>query len=130
MIAADTNIVLRLFIQDDPNQSKQAAQLFADHTIWVSRTVLLECEWVLRSALQHSRDRIYEMMDTLIHLEGVVVEDYPLLYQCLESYDKGMDFADALHLHLANQENLDFYTFDKKLVHKAKAVSAKAQLLN
>lgn len=129
MIAADTNIVLRLFIQDDPKQSKDAVRLFSENTVWVSRTVILECEWVLRSALQHSREIIYEMLDTLIHLEGVIVEDYQILYKSLQGYADGMDFADALHLYTANNEEIAFYTFDKKLVKLANKLHASAQLL-
>ncbi len=90
---------------------------------------MLECEWVLRSALQHPRDAIYEMLDTLIHLENVAVEGYQILDNCLQSYAEGMDFADALHLHCANNEELTFYTFDKALVKKAKQLKASAQLL-
>jgi predicted nucleic-acid-binding protein len=129
LIAADTNIVLRLFIQDDPKQSQSAVRLFSENTVWISRTVILECEWVLRSALQHSRDAIYEMLDTLIHLEDVVVEGYPILYKCLQAYAKGMDFADSLHLYCAHEEELTFYTFDKKLVKLADRLNASAQLL-
>jgi len=69
------------------------------------------------------------MLDTLIHLEGVVVEGYQILYKCLQGYAEGMDFADALHLHSANHEEIVLYTFDKKLVKLASRLNASAQLL-
>lgn len=121
--------MLRLFIQDDPEQSKKVVRLFSSNTVWVSRTVILECEWVLKSALNHSRQTIHEMVDTLIHLENVVVDDYESIFQALQSYQNGMDFADALHLHSANQEQIPFYTFDKKLVKLADQAHASAKLL-
>ena len=129
MIAADTNIVLRLFLQDDHAQSIAAQKLFSENTVWISRTVILECEWVLRSTKAYPRDQIELFFDTLIHLDGVVVDDYPILQKALTAYREGMDFADALHLFTANSNDIAFVSFDKKLVKKAKQLKATAELL-
>ncbi len=129
MIAADTNVVLRLFVQDDEVQSKAAIRLFSEHTVWIESNVILECEWVLRSALEFSRKDICRFIDTLINLEAVATPDYELLANALEAYRHGMDFADALHLYSASQENIPFYTFDKKLVKLANQLNESAILL-
>lgn len=49
MIAFDTNLLVRILVMDHPEQVAIARRLMARETIFVSRTVLLETEWVLRS---------------------------------------------------------------------------------
>ena len=48
MIAADTNVIVRLLTDDEPRQTAQARRLFETETIFLPKTVLLEAEWVLR----------------------------------------------------------------------------------
>lgn len=50
MVTADTNVVVRLLTKDDPGQYQKALTLFAQETIFLTDTVLLETAWVL----QHS----------------------------------------------------------------------------
>jgi len=54
MIAVDTNVVVRFLVRDDPKQAARAAELIRDNQIWISKTVLLETEWVLRSLYRFS----------------------------------------------------------------------------
>ena len=42
MIAADTNVLVRLLTDDEPRQTAQARQLFETETIFLAKTVLLE----------------------------------------------------------------------------------------
>ncbi len=55
MTAVDTNIVVRLLTGDDARQAAQAAALFRSEDIWLSKSVILETEWVLRSSVPFSR---------------------------------------------------------------------------
>ena len=48
MIAVDTNVLVRLLTGDDPAQTQRAVELFAQESILIPKTVLLETEWVLR----------------------------------------------------------------------------------
>jgi len=51
MIAVDTNLLVRYVTNDDPLQARQAlAVLAGPEAVFVSRTVVLELEWVLRAA--------------------------------------------------------------------------------
>ena len=59
MIAIDTNIVVRVLTADDPGQTKIAAELLRANAVWISKTVLLETEWVLRHG--------YKLPDATIH---------------------------------------------------------------
>jgi predicted nucleic acid-binding protein len=54
MIAVDTNIVVRYLTGDHPRQSTKARTLVDGNDVFLSRTVILECEWVLRSAYRYS----------------------------------------------------------------------------
>ena len=49
MRALDTNIVVRYLTGDDPEQAARAKAAIDAGPVFVSTTVLLECDWVLRS---------------------------------------------------------------------------------
>jgi len=48
MLAVDTNLLVRIVANDDPEQVRRATSLFETERIFVPKTVLLETEWVLR----------------------------------------------------------------------------------
>ena len=54
MLGLDTNVLVRLLIEDDASQTRRARKLVdtaiaEQETVLVSLPVLLETEWVLRS---------------------------------------------------------------------------------
>ena len=118
MIAVDTNVVVRLLVNDEPRQFRKAYELFERGDVWIGSTVLLETERVLRSAYRLPREEIHHLLDNVLSLPGVSCEDRARAHQALENFSKGLDFADALHLAGAN--HLDsFATFDRDLARKA-----------
>jgi len=58
MRAIDTNIVIRYLTADDPDQTAKAKAVVDAGQVFVSTTVLLECEWVLRSVYDFSRHEV------------------------------------------------------------------------
>jgi len=58
MVAVDTNILVRFLVRDDVKQAARAASLIRDDKIWISKTVLLETEWVLGSLYGFSTDTL------------------------------------------------------------------------
>ena len=54
MTSFDTNVVVRLVVEDDPGQCDRAGEAFrravADGGVFLSATVLVEVAWVLRVA--------------------------------------------------------------------------------
>ena len=50
MLAIDTNVIVRLLVRHDDEQLRRAKSLLASSEVFVANTVMLECEWVLRSA--------------------------------------------------------------------------------
>lgn len=119
MIAVDTNIVVRYLTGDHPRQSNTARVLIGGNDIFVSRTVMLECEWVLRSVYEYSPREVCEALRAFAGLPGVSVEDLGMVVQALDLAGKGVDFADALHLAAAGGCS-SFATFDQVFVKRAK----------
>ena len=121
MIAVDTNVVVRLLTADDARQAARAAALFRNEEIWLSKTVILETEWVLRSLYRFRGTQLSAAILALTNLSTVRVEDPAAVSKALEWTTLGMDFADALHL-ASRGESARFVTFDENLVKRAKAL--------
>jgi predicted nucleic-acid-binding protein len=119
MLAVDTNVVVRIILNDDRAQAATARDLMAAHQVWLSVTVLLETEWVLRSAAGLARRRIHSALTALLGLPMVQVETPERIAQALDWFALGMDFADALHLTAA-LECEAFASFDRRLAVAAR----------
>ena len=119
MIAVDTNVLVRLLVADDPGQAKRARRLIEKHDVIIATTVLLETEWVLRSAYGFDRRLICDAFRRLLGLANVAPEAPAAVSQALDAYESGLDFADALHL-AATPRVEGFFTFDAKLARVAR----------
>ena len=128
MLAFDTNVLVRLFANDDSKQHLTVVRLLRKEPIWISKTVLLETEWVLRSGYGFSPDRIQEALTRLLGLPNVDVEDASIVAQALLWVPRGLDFADALHLAAAQRQGA-FATFDQKLAKHCQRLGLDARLL-
>jgi predicted nucleic-acid-binding protein len=118
VIAADTNVIVRLLTGDEPRQTERARQLFETETVFLPKTVLLECEWVLRRLYRLERLAINRALEDLLSLPNVRGEDEPLLRQALAWNREGMDFADAVHL-ASSRTATRFATFDRPMIRAA-----------
>lgn len=117
MIAVDTNIIVRLIVDDDRDQVERALALAQREAFYVSLTVLSETEWVLRSRYGYERTAIVAALRLLPEMVTIVHED-PRVAWAIDRYEKGGEFADYLHL-LAAREIGRFATFEKKLARRA-----------
>lgn len=118
MRAIDTNVVVRFLTNDDPHQGGVARAVIEDGDVFIPTTVLLETEWVLRSAYDFTARQIVHALRGLAGLPGITVESPSLLAQALDWMEQGMDFADALHLS-ASERCTAFLTFDRRLSDRA-----------
>jgi len=121
MIAIDTNVLVRLVTDDDEAQSARAAHLFASDDVWLSKTVLLETEWVLRGAYHLDPEAIHEVFERLLSTVSVSIESSEAVRLALSWFHTGMDFADALHLASVSTAE-KFATFDRKLARRARRI--------
>jgi predicted nucleic-acid-binding protein len=123
MIAVDTNIIVRILAADEPRQAKRAVALMEKNEIYISKTVLLETEWVLRHAYGIDATTILSGFHKLLGLPQVVMEDSWAVFQALKWHEEGLDFADTLHL-ASSPKAAGFASFDKSLVKKSIKIEA------
>ena len=118
MIALDTNVIIRLVMEDDPEQVKAALAIFKSGPLLLCKTVLLETEWVLRYSYELRREAIGEILRKLLGYRKVQIEDRGAVYQALAWYQEGMDFPDAMHL-ASTAGATRFAPFDRELAKAA-----------
>ena len=122
MIAVDTNVLVRFLVRDDPKQAARAGSLIRTSPVWISKTVFLETEWVLRSLYGFSAAALTEAIRALAGLQNVFLEDEVAVAKALDWYREGLDFADALHLASVGNAK-QFATFDRKLAKQARRLA-------
>jgi predicted nucleic-acid-binding protein len=123
MIAADTNVLVRLLTGDHPRQSAAARKLFVAGPIWIAKTVLLETEWVLRSLYGFDEPAVREALTKLLGLANVQTEDEAAVAAALALTIHGLEFADALHL-CSRPPGAAFVSFDESFVRRARRAGA------
>jgi predicted nucleic-acid-binding protein len=117
-VAVDTNIALRLLIDDGTAQRAAADRLAREHHLVIVPTVLLETEWVLRSVMRLSREAIVAGFEKLLGLTTATFLQLDEVTSAIDAFRSGCDFADALHAALA--ENVEaFATLDREFARRA-----------
>ncbi|MDE0193169.1 MAG: type II toxin-antitoxin system VapC family toxin [Gammaproteobacteria bacterium] len=119
MRAIDTNVVVRYLTGDGADQAARARAAIDEDDVFVSTTVLLESEWVLRSVYGFGSEDVVAALRAFAGLPTVLVESPVLLAEALERADLGMDFADALHLGAAGHCDV-LLTFDTGFIEAAR----------
>ena len=120
--AVDTNVLVRFLVDDGSEHVAPSRRVFSDGQVFVPMSVMLESEWVLRSNFGFRRSQICDAFDRVLGLASITVQEADIVENAVASSRRGLDFADALHLH----SSLDceaFYTFDGPLIRKAKRVN-------
>ena len=120
MASLDTNVLVRYLVQDDPGQGELAARLIgsgvrAGRPLFVPVTVLLELEWVLRSAFGFDKTAVLHTLSRLIGSFELQFQVEGAVEIALAQYEHGAaDFADCMHAALAGQAGeVPLWTFDK-----------------
>jgi predicted nucleic-acid-binding protein len=114
MTGVDTNVLIRLFVGDDPVQTAAARVLLIEKKVAVAHTVLLEAEWVLRRSFKFTRQEIAAAFLRLLGLPTVFCPRREMVLDALNAFDAGCDFADALHATTSDRDVVEFVTFDKR----------------
>ncbi|MEO5772124.1 MAG: type II toxin-antitoxin system VapC family toxin [Burkholderiaceae bacterium] len=125
MKSFDTNVLARFFV-DDPEDAQATVQRPAAAAAlsgrgFVSVTVLLELEWVMRGFYELPRGDIQAVLRALAGIEHIVIEDRTAVLAALEAFEAGLDFADALHLSRSVRASA-FVTFDQRLFKRAQGL--------
>jgi predicted nucleic-acid-binding protein len=134
MRSLDTNVLARFFVDDadDTQAAKQrpAAIAALSERAFVSVTVLMEFEWVMRGFYDLPLRDMVSVFRALAGIEHISIEDRAAVMVALDGFEKGLDFADALHVARSARASA-FVTFDQRLAKRAKglALSPSVELL-
>ena len=122
MIAFDTNVLLRLLLDDDARQAGRAQALVdravsAFDRVLLPDVVLCELEWVLDSVYGLSRPEIAETLQRLLDAEEFTFANRAAVVQAVAGYRAGKaDFSDYLIGESATAAGASTtYTFDRAL---------------
>jgi predicted nucleic-acid-binding protein len=116
LVAVDTNLLVRLVTNDDPEQAERAAAAVdAGEGFFVPLSVSLELEWVLRGAYRLGVDQVVRAFEGLLSVRPLHFEQEAMVREALRRHRQGLDFADALH-HLAAADCDAMLSFDTRLI--------------
>ncbi len=101
MIGLDTNVILRYFVTDSPEQAHRAKSLINAFTPadpgWVGVTVLAELVWALTSIYRFNQEGVIGALETLLASDDLVIEHRDDMRRALWLYRAGKaDFSDCL----------------------------------
>ena len=102
MLGIDTNVLVRLLVEDDPGQTRRARQIVEqarvrDESVVVSLLVLLETEWVLRSRYAFDKSTILMTFRHLLESVDLEFEDEGAVEEALYRWNEfNVGFADTL----------------------------------
>jgi len=120
MIGADTNILVRAYLEDDLEQAKEAQEFLlkatTEKSLFISSYAILEFAWILK-VKGYTRHKIYDSIMALADSVGVVIGQREVILNALEKYAAGKaDFGDYMILAEGEQhQSYNLKTFDKTL---------------
>jgi predicted nucleic-acid-binding protein len=118
VIGADTNVLVRAYLEDDEKQTEEAKTFLLKATqansLFISSYAILEFAWVLKTK-NCNRKEIYEAIITLTDSSGVIVGQKDVVLKALEKYLNGKaDFGDYMILAEGEKNKTHkLKTFDK-----------------
>ena len=119
MVGVDTNIVIRILVQDDLKQAQLALNYIKDNCsitpAMINTIVICEVIWVLESAYNYSKKEIIVAIDYLLKTKQFLILEKTSVRSALKLYESSkIDFSDALIGHInSEQDCVVTITFDK-----------------
>ncbi|MBR6712280.1 MAG: PIN domain-containing protein [Selenomonadaceae bacterium] len=109
----DTNVVLRYLLRDNEEHAQVAKELIEGGAFLLPE-VLMETSHVLRSFYEVDRQNIATQL--LIVLDWVEMERKAVMIRAVEIFAKTkLDFVDCILVAYHELENVEVFTFDRKL---------------
>jgi predicted nucleic-acid-binding protein len=130
VIAVDTNILARFYVEDEADAESKRQRALArsvlgsDRRFFVPLSVVQELEWVMRGAYGFARNETADVLDHLLGLPNVDVDAAVGVRTATSWHRRGMDFSDALHLALSASCS-ELATFDRNLTKQARRLGLK-----
>lgn len=119
-IGIDTNVLLRMVLNDDAEQRAKALafgeSLKEDKSGFVSLIVLVEFSWSLSSRYRLPKEQVLTAIQRLLKIRTLVFEDFDAIVIALERSNlPHVDFADAvISEHNRNLGWAHTVTFDQR----------------
>jgi predicted nucleic-acid-binding protein len=120
MIGIDTNVLVRIFVDDSPVQTKAAltflSTLSSEAPGHIGTIVVVELIWVLKRVYRFDDDAIYGALDSLFRSANVEVERSELTQAAIDiARTSGADVSDVMIALAAREAGVSHVaTFDKK----------------
>ncbi|MBM5811037.1 MAG: type II toxin-antitoxin system VapC family toxin [Gammaproteobacteria bacterium] len=117
MRAVDTNLLVRLLVQDDPAQMAAAVR-FIEPGAWISHLVLAETVWVLQAVYRRTRAQLATAVGLLLDHQHLTVQDADVVSAALGHFrrQQSADFSDCLILEIARKAgHAPVGSFDREL---------------
>ena len=129
-LSLDTNILVRLATQDQPEQTALALQLLKKASVLaVSTTAICEMVWVLVRGYRYTPAQAAHAVRTLMQVDQVVCNT-PAVLAGLSLLESGGDFADGvIAFEGAVLGGEEFVSFDRQAAQLMKAQKRKVRLL-
>ncbi len=130
-ITADTNVLVRAAVQDDPKQARHAAKVLQQaELVAVPVPVLCEFVWVLRRGYKKSVSEIADAIRRLMRSANVIT-NRPAIEVGLSVLDAGGDFADGVIAYEGNWLGAEeFVSFDAKAISVLQSQGSRGRLLS
>jgi predicted nucleic-acid-binding protein len=102
VLGIDTNVLVRLLVEDDADQTRRAQRLVLrsvnrGEPVIVSLIVLIETEWVLRSRYDFDKEAVHRTLRSLLETRELEFEDESAVEEALFNFLEGPSgFADCL----------------------------------
>jgi predicted nucleic-acid-binding protein len=130
-ITADTNVLVRAAVQDDPRQARQAAKILQQaEVVAVPLPVLCEFVWVLRRGYKKSVCEISDSIQKLMKSANAVM-NRQAVDAGLAALNAGGDFADGVIAYEGEWLGAEeFVSFDSQAMSLLKSRGVAARLLS
>ena len=116
----DTNVVIRIILDDQPTQHALARELLRSMTVenpaHISREVVQECVWVMETVKKMTRRQIASVLWSLLGISKLRLEAPKSLAKCVDRYEHGhQGFSDLMIQEYAERQSAyPVVTFDRK----------------
>ncbi|GAK68862.1 hypothetical protein RRU01S_03_00290 [Agrobacterium rubi TR3 = NBRC 13261] len=120
----DTNILLRIAVNDDPAQRDCVVnfinELGENDTLVVGVVVMIETAWVLERFYGYSKNAVLDFIQAILERREIEVPDYEVVGNAIDiCRNSGADFSDAVISEMNRVAGCTVtYTFDQKAARK------------
>lgn len=118
-IFADTNIFIRLYLQDSPKLSPLAREIISAcengrYTLVICPVTILEIVWLLFSFYKISKEKILLFIEEILQIQTIEIIDRVLIEKSLSVYrSKNIDITDAYWISVMEQQKISkIFSFD------------------